>query len=84
LPQLAGRVQAFLSLLQVLVPEVAIDPLDHSDAGSGHSGNSGYIIAGHQGLADPEVAEIVDGNVVPDLPDPFRRGNFLDPLKAGR
>src|SRR5262249_24409345 len=77
-PQL---VDAGLGVVQVLVPKVAVDTLDQGDAGPGNPGPRGDVVARHECLTDPQVADAVDRDFVPHRPEAFSCGDRLDPVE---
>ena len=75
LPGASGRPDAFAvrPLLpagrhaEVVVAEVTVNPPDHLDARARHVSDGGDVVAGLQRLADPQVAEAVNGDFVTNL-----------------
>ena len=54
-------VEAGLGVLVRLVAEVAVDPRDYRHRGPRHAGDEQDVYARHEHLADPEMAEQVEG-----------------------
>lgn len=71
-------------VVEELVPKMAVDTLAHGDAGPGHADDNRDIVPGHEPLGDPQMPEIVDGDLLPHTAQSHRLRHHLDPLEPPR